>query len=171
MDILLCTAAVLLTLLGIAGCILPLLPGPLIGLDGMACLAASSGSGVTGGALLAWLAATLGATAADYFLPAWVTRLLGGSRAGQTGATVGMLAGMLFFMSVASLILGPFLGAVAGELLHDRRDPVRAVRIGLGSFVSFAVGTGVKLAVCIAMFACTLAEIYPAISEWFSGLW
>ena len=29
----------------------------------------------------------------------------------------------------------------------------------------------VKLAVCIAMFACTLAEIYPAISEWFSGLW
>ena len=121
--------------------------------------------------LLAWLAATLGATAADYFLPAWVTRLLGGSRAGQTGATVGMLAGMLFFMSVASLILGPFLGAVAGELLHDRRDPVRAVRIGLGSFVSFAVGTGVKLAVCIAMFACTLAEIYPAISEWFSGLW
>ena len=162
MDILLCTAAVLLTLLGIAGCILPLLPGPLIGLAGMACLAASSGSGVTGGALLAWLAATLGATAADYFLPAWVTRLLGGSRAGQTGATVGMLA---------SLILGPFLGAVAGELLHDRRDPVRAVRIGLGSFVSFAVGTGVKLAVCIAMFACTLAEIYPAISEWFSGLW
>ncbi len=158
MDILLCTAAVLLTLLGIAGCILPLLPGPLIGLAGMACLAASSGSGVTGGALLAWLAATL-------------TRLLGGSRAGQTGATVGMLAGMLFFMSVASLILGPFLGAVAGELLHDRRDPVRAVRIGLGSFVSFAVGTGVKLAVCIAMFACTLAEIYPAISEWFSGLW
>ena len=92
MDILLCTAAVLLTLLGIAGCILPLLPGPLIGLAGMACLAASSGSGVTGGALLAWLAATLGATAADYFLPAWVTRLLGGSRAGQTGATVGMLS-------------------------------------------------------------------------------
>lgn len=170
MDLFFAIAAFLLSIIGIIGCIAPILPGPALSFIGLLCAYGCSYSTISTQILLLWLAATVAVSVADYFLPAYMTKLLGGSRAGQIGATVGLLAGMFFFLSIVGIILGPFFGAVLGELLHDKKDTGRAFRVGFGSFLSFIVGTGVKLIVTIAMFAHVAADTYPAVRNWASVL-
>ena len=166
MDIFLSIAAFLLSLLGIVGCVAPLLPGPALSFAGLLCAYGCSYSSMSGTAVVLWLAATIVVSVADYFLPAYMTRLMGGSRAGEIGATIGLVVGMFFFFSVASLVLCPFFGAVAGELIHDRTNSGRAFGSGLGSFVAFAVGTGIKLVVCVGMFVHVVADTWPPLRDW-----
>ena len=74
-----------------------------------------------------------------------MTKKFGGSKAGERGAMAGVIAGMFF--GPVGIIVAPFVGAVVAELLHDGSDRNRALRSGLGSFLSFFIGTGLKLAV------------------------
>ena len=57
------------------------------------------------------------------------------------------MAGFLF--GPVGIILGPFFGAVAAELINDSSDRNRAFKSGLGSFLSFFVGTGIKLVISL----------------------
>ena len=109
---------------------------------------------------------TVAVSAADYFLPAWMTRRFGGSRSGAIGATAGVFAGFFLFPPVG-IILGPFAGAVLGELLNDRSDVPKAFLVGFGSFLAFVVGTGVKLAASAGMLIHVTADTYPALRDWF----
>ena len=145
MDITLSIAAFALSILGIIGCIVPALPGVALSYAGLLCAWFTSYSQMTSGAIWLWLAVTVAVSAADYFLPAWMTRRFGGSRSGAIGATAGVFAGFFLFPPVG-IILGPFAGAVLGELLNDRSDVPKAFLVGFGSFLAFVVGTGVKLA-------------------------
>ena len=72
-----------------------------------------------------------------------MTKIFGGSRPATIGATIGAIAGFLF--GPIGIIVGPFAGAVIGELMNNRNDLNRAIKVGLGSFLSFIVGTGIKL--------------------------
>jgi conserved hypothetical protein len=110
---------------------------------------------------------TVAVSAADYFLPAWMTRRFGGSRSGAIGATAGVFAGFFLFPPVG-IILGPFAGAVLGELLNDRSDVPKAFLVGFGSFLAFVVGTGVKLAASAGMLIHVAADTYPALRDWFA---
>jgi uncharacterized protein YqgC (DUF456 family) len=83
----------------------------------------------------------------DYLLPSYMTKKFGGSKAGERGALAGVLGGFIF--GPIGIIVGPFVGALIGELIYDGSDKQRAFRSGLGSFLSFFVGTGVKLAVSL----------------------
>ena len=150
MDILLAIAACLLAILGIVGAVVPVLPGPLLSYCGLLCITAASFSGTGAATLWIWGGVTLAVTLADYLLPAWMAKRFGGSRAGAVGATVGAIAGIFLFPPVG-ILLGPFAGALLGELLHDSNDTARAVRVGIGSFLSFVVGTGLKLFVSIGL--------------------
>jgi len=95
-----------------------------------------------------------------------MTRRFGGSRSGAIGATVGVFAGFFLFPPVG-IILGPFVGAVLGELLNDRGDVPKAFLVGFGSFLAFVVGTGVKLAASVGMLIHVTADTYPALRDWF----
>ena len=66
------------------------------------------------------------------------------------------------------IILGPFAGAVLGELLNDRSDVPKAFLVGFGSFLAFVVGTGVKLAASAGMLIHVAADTYPALRDWFA---
>ncbi len=97
-----------------------------------------------------WGVLTAVVTALDYILPAYFSKMFGGSRAGIIGATVGVFAGMIL-LGPLGIVLGPFVGAVAGELLHDRENADKALKVGFGSLVSFFVGSGMKIAVSAFM--------------------
>lgn len=168
MDLFLSIAAFLLAILGIAGCIVPVLPGVLLSYGGLLCAYFTSYSSISGTAMLLWLAAVLAVSIMDFYLPAWMARRFGGSRAGAVGATVGIFAGFFLFPPLG-IILGPFFGAMLGELLHDRHDTARAFRVGVGSFLSFVVGTGLKLAVAMGIAVYIAADTYPALREWFAN--
>lgn len=167
MDITLSVAAFLLSIVGIAGCIIPGLPGTVLSYAGLLCAYFTSHSQMSAASIWIWLGITLAVTVADYFLPAWMTRRFGGSRAGAIGATVGVFAGFFLFPPLG-IILGPFMGAVLGELLHDKRDPGKALLVGFGSFLSFIVGTGLKLAAAVGMFIHVVSDTYPVVRDWVS---
>lgn len=169
MDILLAILALVLSVLGIVGCIVPILPGVVLSYAGLLCAWGASYSQLSGTTLLLWLALTAAVSAADYFLPAWMTRRFGGSRAGAIGATIGVFAGFVFFPPWG-IILGPIAGAVAGELLHDNSDTGKALRVGFGSFLAFIVGTGLKLIACLYMLVLVIADIWTPFKEWVSTL-
>lgn len=78
----------------------------------------------------------------------------GGSKAGMWGSTIGLLVGP-FVIPFAGIIAGPFLGAIIGELIVDRSDFSKAVKVGVGSVIGFltsVVTKGIIQAIMIAIF-------------------
>lgn len=165
MDITLSLLALLFTVVGIIGCIVPVLPGVVLSYAGLLCAWFTSYSTISTASIWIWLAVTLVVSVVDYYLPAWMTRRFGGSRAGAIGATVGVFAGFFLFPPLG-VILGPFFGAVLGELLHDKSDPARALLIGTGSFLAFIVGTGLKLAAAVGMLLHVVADNWGPFRAW-----
>ena len=159
MDTLLSILAVVCGLTGVAGCFLPVLPGPPVAYLGLLLVHWTDDAQFSGEYLALWAVLTGAVTLADYLLPAWITGRLGGSRQATRGAAIGTVAG-LFFMPWG-LVLGPFAGAFIGEMLHDRTDNARAFRVAFGSFLAFVLGTGLKLVVSLLMtFAIVKAVLF-----------
>ena len=140
----------LLILLGLAGVILPALPGLPVVFIGM-WLAAWAGQyqlisvwtlGVLAGLTLLSLVVDIAAAALG-------AKRVGASGLAMLGAALGTIFGGLFF-SLPGLILGPFIGAVAGELVRGKQLH-EASRIGVGTWIGLAVGTALKLALAFAM--------------------
>jgi len=133
---------------GLLGCVIPALPGPPL------CYAALLLIQITRFAAFSFKFLIIAAiviaivTFVDYLLPVWGTRKWGGSRAGTIGAVIGLLAG-LFFAPVG-IIVGPFAGAVAGELITGRNADA-AFRSGFGSFIGFLFGTIMKVTLCLVI--------------------
>jgi len=169
MDILLSIIAFLLGLLGLVGCIVPVIPGALLSYMGVLCAFFTSYSQLGSGTLWVWALVCILVTLADYFLPAWMTKRFGGTRSGAIGATIGVFVGFFLFPPFG-VILGPFMGAVLGELLHDKSDAGKAVVVGFGSFLAFIFGTGLKLVASVGIFVHIVADTWPAIRTWFTTL-
>ncbi len=147
MDTLLSILAVLFGMVGCVGCIAPVLPGVALAYAGYLCLYFCSYSEISVAWLVVFGVLTLIVSVLDYLLPSYMTKKFGGSKAGERGAMAGVLGGFLF--GPIGIIVGPFVGAVLGELIFDNSDKQRALRSGFGSFLSFFVGTGIKLALSL----------------------
>ncbi len=169
MDILLSLVAFVLGLLGIVGCIIPAIPGALLSYLGLLCAFFTSYSQLGSGALWIWALICVAVTLADYFLPAWMTKRFGGTRSGAIGATIGVFVGFFLFPPFG-IILGPFMGAVLGELHHDKKDAGKAIVVGFGSFLAFIFGTGLKLVASVGIFVHVVADTWPAIRAWGAAL-
>jgi hypothetical protein len=142
-------ASVLLVVVGIAGTLLPAVPGTPLVFAGLLLAAWIDGFQRVGAPTLIVLALLTAAA----FLVEVVSSALGAKRAGASreamiGAALGTLAGLFF--GLPGLLLGPFIGAVTGELL-SRRDLARAGRVGVGTWFGFIFGVLVKLALAFAM--------------------
>lgn len=145
MDILLIILSFLCLLIGFAGCILPVLPGAPLSYAGLLLLHFTDRVQFSTSQLLVWMVVVIVVQVLDYVVPLLGARYSGGSRWGTRGCLAGTIVG-LFFMPWG-IVLGPFLGAVAGELLGGRRTS-EALRSGLGSLAGFLLGTVLKCAVC-----------------------
>lgn len=145
MDIILISLGIILTITGILGCILPFMPGPPLNYLAILLLHFTSGFQFTNRFLLIWAAITIVVVALDYIIPVWGTKKFGGSKQGVWGSVIGLIAGMFFFPPFG-IIIGPFIGAVAGELIAGKNSK-DALKSGFGSFVGFLTGTILKLIV------------------------
>jgi len=148
-DILLLILGIALILIGLAGCILPVIPGPPVSFIGLLMLKFTDfvePGRVDSFNNLLWISATAAilVTILDYIVPVWGTKKFGGTRAGTIGAAIGLIIGLFF--APLGLILGPFLGAVIGELVAGM-DEKSSLRAGFGSLIGFLTGVVMKLIV------------------------
>lgn len=145
MDIILIILGVSALLLGLIGCIVPLLPGPPVAYAALLMLQLTSPAPFSSTQLLLWLLIVVFVQLIDYFLPMLGSKYSGGGRWGSRGCLVGTLIG-LFFMPWG-LLVGPFLGAYLGTLMEGRNQS-EALKSGFGSLLGFLLGTVLKCLVC-----------------------
>lgn len=143
MDTTLAIIAIVCGFIGLLGVIIPVLPGTILSFAGMLCVYYTDVSTITVDQLWIWGAISVVVIGLDYFLPGYFSKMFGGSKAGITGANIGVFVGL--FLGLPGIILGPAIGAVIGELTNDSEDFGRAIKVGFGSLLSFLVGSGVKL--------------------------
>lgn len=140
---------------GILGCVLPILPGPPFCYIAMQILHWGDIVSYSISTLVIWAVITLIVTVVDFFLTPYMTKKFGGSKAGNYGAIIGLVVGIFLPWPIGPLI-GPFAGAFIGEIIFSKRNSSEATISALGAFLSFFVGTGIKLIACIGMILNTL---------------
>jgi hypothetical protein len=133
------------SLVGVVGCIVPVLPGPIIALAAPLAISLVGSWEIFRPLTLVILAVVaVATTVGDSILPARSASKAGAGRPGVVGSVVGMLVGSFLFPPFGTII-GAFAGALLGEVVFNRenRDPVRAA---LGVFRGTLLATLLKLA-------------------------
>jgi len=141
--------AVILTVTGLSGMLLPVLPGAPLLFLGLLFGAWADGFSCVGIWTLLVLAVLTGLTYVVEFAASVLgVKKFGGSKRAMVGAALGGIVGLFF--GVPGILIGPFLGAVIGEL-SLQRSLDEAGRAGYGTVVGLAIGMAGKLAIGIAM--------------------
>lgn len=162
MDWVFLVIGIVLLLLGFAGCVLPVIPGPPISFLGFVMLLFTIfyDTGEYFVYIFTGVLATV-VTILDYVVPAWGTKKFGGSKKGVWGSIIGLIVGifvltpllssLLAFLGpfailgpIIGLTVGPFVGAYIGEKMEGKDEKV-ALRAAFGSFLGFVAGTVMKL--------------------------
>ncbi len=156
MDTLIVILAIAAGIIGIAGSILPGLPGTPVSWAGLLILyiwgngTDAAGDEMTMRTLIVWGVIVAIVSIIDYVIPMYFTKITGGSKYAERGAMVGLIAGI--FLTPVGMILGSFLGAFLFELYYTRQGAAQALKAAVGSFFGFLMGTGLKtIVVCIIM--------------------
>ena len=150
--------AVVLVIVGLVGVVMPAVPGTLLVFAGLVLAAWADGFSRVGVGTLVVIG-LLGAASygIDFVAAALGAKRLGASRRAMAGAAVGTVLGL--FLGLPGLIIGPFVGAVAGELtLH--RDLLQAGRAGVAAWIGFAIGMAVKVALVFVMIGIFVAAYF-----------
>ncbi len=156
----------ILVIAGIIGCVLPVIPGPPIAYLSLLLLQlVSRGAPVfTASTLWLWGFLVVLVTVLDYIVPVWGTKRFGGTRYGTWGSSAGLVAGLFF--APAGLLVGPFAGAVIGELFGGR-NMKQSLKAGTGAFIGFLTGVLLKLVVSIWIGFVFFKAAYAMVS----GIW
>jgi uncharacterized protein len=157
MSIVFWALGVVLVVVGLVGIVMPALPGHLLIFVGLVLGAWADGFSRVG----FWTLGVIGAVALasygiDFAAVALGTRRLGATPRAMTGAAIGTLLGLFF--GLPGIIIGPFLGAVIGELTATK-DFARAGKAGVAAWIGFAIGTAVKVGLAFVMIAIFLAAL------------
>ena len=143
MDYLLIAFGIIFIISGVLGGVLPILPGPPLSYIGLLLLHFTERYQFSSKFLIIWGIITVVVYTLDYIIPALGTKKFGGSKRGVWGSMIGLIIGLIFF-GPFGIIIGPFVGAVVGELTAGK-DSSAALKSGFGSFIGFLLGTLLKL--------------------------
>lgn len=141
--------AALMVVAGLAGAVLPALPGVPLVYGGLLVAAWADDFQRVGWITLSLLGVlTLASFVIDFAATALGAKRVGASRLAIVGAAVGALGGL--FLGIPGLILGPFVGAVVGEML-SHGEWRKATQAGLATWMGLLFGTLAKLALVFTM--------------------
>ena len=138
-----------LVLVGVAGTVLPALPGVPLVFAGMLLAAWAGDFEIVGPGMLVLLGLmTALSVVVDFLAAALGAKRVGASRLAVVGAVLGTFVGVFF--GPLGLLGGPFVGALVGELIHVR-ELRQATRVGIGTWIGVVVGTVLKLGLAFGM--------------------
>lgn len=143
----------LVLFVGVLGAILPVLPGAPLSLVALVICKFLGYTELSWWVLGLFGGFTVLGILLDYLIPIVTTKKMGGTKYGIIGLIIGFLVGLIFSpFGFFSLILGPFLGALIGELLYDHKNHQRAFKSALGSIIGYILTSGYGLVLTLAMF-------------------
>lgn len=153
-SVLLYVLAGVLVIVGLVGTVMPALPGLPLVFAGLLLAAWTDGfQHVHWGWMIPLGLLTALSLVVDFWATAIGARRAGASRLAVWGAIIGTFVGLFF--GPIGLLAGPFIGALAGELIHRRSlnggDLGGATRIGLGTWLGIVFGVVLKLALAFSM--------------------
>jgi uncharacterized protein YqgC (DUF456 family) len=135
----------ILAIAGMIGCILPIIPGPVLSFSSLILLSwAKSWQSFSQTFLIVMGILTGLLLLSDYVAPALGAKKYGASKRGLWGSAIGMIIG-IFFIPPWGMIVGAFIGALTGELAAGKSGR-KALRAGWGILIGNVLATGLKLA-------------------------
>ena len=152
------TLGALLTVIGVIGCFVPVVPGPLVAYAAL-WLPLAFGRAVAWPTVVEGGIVVVAVTVVDYVLPSVCARRFNCSGWGVFGCLAGSVVG-LFFLPLG-IIVGPFLGTVAGELVAGK-NLAASLRGGFGSLLGYVLCLVLKLC-AVAWFAW---QYFRMVSGW-----
>lgn len=158
MDIFLVIVAAFFMLLGIIGSFLPVLPGPLTSWIGLLIFHLIDVVPMNWPFLIITFIIALGIWVLDYIIPVIGTKRFGGTKAGMIGTTLGLIIGLIF-LGPFGIIIGPFFGALIGELLNKSKADT-AVKAAFGSFIGFIASAFIKFIVAIIFLGFFIVKVF-----------
>lgn len=145
MEYILITLGIICMVVGVLGCIVPMIPGPPIAYLGMLCFQFTEMYTFTTGTLITWGVVVALSVVLDYIIPIIGTKFFGGSKWGSWGCVIGTFVGLV--AGPVGVVVGPFIGALVGELM-GKKPFDEALKSAFGSFIGFLFGTLMKIAIC-----------------------
>jgi len=157
MTIALWILAIVLIVVGVAGTVLPALPGAILVFAGVALAAWIDDFARISG----WTVAVLGVLTLIAWVVDYVAGVFGAKRAGASGlaiagAAIGTIAGI--FTGLWGLLFMPLVGAAIGEFIA-RKDAWNAGKVGVATWVGMLVGTIAKVAIVFLMVGVFVAAL------------
>jgi len=175
MSILFIIIWLILTIIGTAWAVLPVLPGPLMNYIALLLLQFTSWHPFsTEFLILRWLVIVV-VTILDYFIPIRWVKKYSGTKAWTTWSTIGMIIAVIILpilgitiwpFWILWLIGWPFIGAYIGEKMWWKPH-AHALRSAFGSFLGFAAGTILKLVISVVMWTYFIIEAFKIIKNMF----
>ena len=147
-SLILCVAAAVLLLIGLAGTFVPVLPGAPLAWAGLLAAYFSQYNSISLFCLIITGVIAVLVSIADNIFPVTMTKKFGGSKYATTGATIGLIIG--FFTGPWGIILGPFFGALIGESINKEGRGEGVFKAAFGAFMGFLLGTGLKIITVLA---------------------
>ena len=129
---------------GLIGSLLPVIPGPPLSWVGLLFVYFCSFITWDTNWLILTAIIAVVITVLDFVIPSQGTKKMGGTKYGIWGTNIGLLIG-IFTPIPLGIIIGPFFGALVGELLQNHKDKKRAFKAALGAFMGFLMSTFLKL--------------------------
>ncbi|HEY4504304.1 MAG TPA: DUF456 domain-containing protein [Candidatus Paceibacterota bacterium] len=152
-------ASIIIVLLGLFGVIVPILPGVMLAWVGLLFYAFKTDfETISITTVIIFLVLSLATLILDLLAPIMGAKRYKASGRGIFGASIGFLLGV-FFLGPAGIIVGPFLGALLGELSHGGNNG-QVVHTAVGTLVGFLFSTLVKLCVALVILGFLLSAIF-----------
>jgi uncharacterized protein YqgC (DUF456 family) len=159
LEIALIILGFLCALIGLVGCIFPIIPGPPLSFLALILLSlAKNWEPFSPTFLLIMGGLAVLVSILDYVVPVVGAKKYGASKPGIWISMMGMLVGLLFFPPWGMLV-GAFAGALAGELLTGKKGR-KSLQAAWGVFVGNVVSIGFKLAYCGVIIFFYLKEMF-----------
>ncbi|SHG43521.1 hypothetical protein SAMN05444483_11228 [Salegentibacter echinorum] len=147
MDLILFILGAVLTILGVLGSFLPVLPGVPFSWLGLLLLYLAPSVPINYWVLGISLILAVIIYAMQIIIPAMGTKRYGGSKTGMWGATIGLIIG-IFLPIPLGIIIGAFVGAFVGEILN-KANSKKAMKAAYGSFIGLLASTFMEFVVAI----------------------
>jgi uncharacterized protein YqgC (DUF456 family) len=143
--------AVLLVVVGIAGTVLPMLPGVPLVFAGLLLAAWHGGFDQVGIVTMVIIGAIAAlAWVVDFFASVVTAKKAGASKYALWGAGIGALVGIIG--GIPGLIIGPAIGAIIGELI-THKDTTKATTVGIAAGLGFVLALAIKIVLVLTMLA------------------